>query len=417
MTFAIFIPVINKNKKTRQYITNHEKGNMLTILKRTKPTSARVILVVSALILIVGTFGFSRFGGAQSLQEQINNLTAENNQSKSQLEALKLEASSYQETINALAAQINAYQREINERQQESEQIQREIVEKEAELAKQRDVLGQNIKAMYLEGNITTIEMLATSKSLSDYFDKQQYREMTSNNMKATLDRITALKAELVTKKEEIEKIIKQQEQLRAATAVQKAEQDRLLGFNKAQQSEYNNQIKGRQDRINELKRQQAIENARLFGGTGGTLGGGGYPWGHAPCIHTGQVEGWCYNYDWGINGSPWNWALNGYGYRNCTDWVAYRVKIAGGHVPGGLGNAKTWDDRAPAYGLTVSSTPRVGAAAVSNSGYYGHVMYVEAVNDDGSIVVSDYNRAGTGKYDINQLSASTASGLRYVYF
>lgn len=390
---------------------------MVKILKSTKSVSVRVLLVAVSVMLVAGTLGFTHFTGAQSLQEQINNLTAENNQSKNQLDALRIEASSYQETINALAAQINAYQREINARQAESERIQAEIEVKEAELVKQRDVLGQNIKAMYLEGNISTIEMLATSKNLSEYFDKQQYREMTSNNMKATLDRITALKAELQTKKEEIEKIIKQQEQLRAATAAQKAEQDRLLGFNKSQQNEFNKQIKDRQGRINELKRQQAIENARLFGGGGGMLGGGGYPWGRAPCIHTGQIEGSCYNYDWGVNGSPWNWSLGGYGYRNCTDWVAYRVRLDGKHVPSGLGNAKLWDDRAPSYGLTVSSTPRVGAAAVSNSGYYGHVMYVEAVNSDGTIVVSDYNRAGTGKYDMNQLSASTASSLRYVYF
>lgn len=391
----------------------------MTYTKRhqVKSSFRRLVLLGAVGVLLGGSFGFTRLIGAQSLQQQINDLTAENNQVKNQLNALKIEASSYQETINALAAQINAYQQEINQRQAESEELQRQITEKEAELVKQRDVLGENIKAMYLEGNISTIEMLATSKNLSDFFDKQQYREMTSNNMKATLDKITALKAELQTKKEEVEKIIKQQEQLRAATAVQKAEQDRLLGFNKSQQNEFNSQIKDNQSRINELKRQQAIENARLFGGGSGMLGGGGYPWGLAPCIHTGQVEGYCYNYDWGVGGNPWNWSLGGYGYRNCTDWVAYRVKIAGGHVPSGLGNAKLWDDRAPAYGLTVSSTPRVGAAAISNSGYYGHVMYVEAVNGDGSIVVSDYNRAGTGKYDMNQLSAGTAANLRYVYF
>lgn len=379
--------------------------------------AVRFSMLIIAGLLIFGSLGLNKHIGAQSLQQQINDLSNENNQAKDQLSALRVEASSYQDTINALATQINAYQQEINQRQRESEEIQRQIVEKEAELTKHRNVLGDNIKAMYLEGDISTVEMLATSKNLSDYLDKQQYRTITSNNMKATLDKVTALKAELQTKKEEVEKIIKQQEQLRAATAVQKAEQDRLLGFNNSQQAEFNAQIKGNQEKINDLKRQQAIENARLFGGSGGMLGGGGYPWGLAPCYHTGQVDGYCYNYDWAVGGSIWNWNLGGYGYRNCTDWVAYRVRVAGGHVPSGLGNAKLWDDRGPSYGLTVSSTPRVGAAAVSNSGNYGHVMYVEAVNGDGSIVVSDYNRAGTGKYDMNQLSASTASNLRYVYF
>ncbi len=377
----------------------------------------RISLLIIAIVLSVGSFASVRFVAAQSLQEQINGLQNENNDTKQQVNALKVEAASYQDAINLLQGQINQYQAEINQRQAESEKIKSEIVVAEAELLKQKDLLGQNIKAMYLEGDITTIEMLATSKNLSDYFDKQQYREVVKNKIKTTVDKVTTLKTELQTKKEEVEKIIKQQEELRAATAVQKAEQDRLLGFNKSQQAEYNAQVKENQEKINELKRLQAIENARLFGGSGGLLGGGGYPWGLAPCVHTGQIEGYCYNYDWGVGGSPWNWQTGGYGYRNCTDWVAFRVRVAGGYVPAGLGNAKTWDDRGPSYGFAVSSTPRVGAAAVSNSGFYGHVMYVEAVNSDGTIIVSDYNRAGTGKYDMNELSAATASNLRYVYF
>lgn len=384
---------------------------------KTKKTSfkhapRRAVLLVVALVLTIGSVGATRFVGAQSLQQQINELTAENNQTRAQLNALKIEAGSYQETIDALAAQINAFQAEINRRQAESEELQKQIVIKEKELDKQRDLLGQNIKAMYLEGDISTIEMLATSKSLSDFFDKQQYREVVKDKIKNTLDKITVLKVELQTKREEVEKIIKQQKELRAATAVQKAEQDRLLSMNKSQQSEFNKQIKKNQSEINELKRQQAIENARLFGNGGGQVGGGGYPWGHAPCLHGGHTQGYCYDYEWGYSGSYYNWSTGGYAFRNCTDYVAWRTG-----APGGLGNAKSWDDRAPAYGLTVSSTPRVGAAAVSNSGYYGHVMYVEAVNGDGSIIISDYNRAGPGEYGVSTLSAGTASNLRYVYF
>lgn len=381
------------------------------------PMYKRLSLITIAIVLAFGSFAGVRLVQAQTLQEQINDLTAQNNQVKSQVNALKIEAASYQDAISQLQAQINQYQAEINQRQAESERIQAEIVVAEAELVRQKGLLGQNIKAMYLEGDISTIEMLATSKSLSEFLDKQQYREVVKNKIKTTVDKITALKAELQTKKEEVEKIIKQQQELKAAADVQRAEQARLLSFNKSQQAEYNTQMKDNQARINELKRQQAIENARLFGGSGGMLGGGGYPWGLAPCIHTGVVDGPCYNYDWGVGGNPWNWSTGGYGYRNCTDWVAYRVRIAGGYVPAGLGNAKTWDDRGPSYGFVVSSTPREGAAAVSNSGFYGHVMYVEAVNGDGSIVVSDYNRAGTGKYDMNELSAATASNLRYLYF
>ena len=54
------------------------------------------------------------------------------------------------------------------------------------------------------------------------------------------------------------------------------------------------------------------------------------------------------------------------------------------------------------------------GAAAVMNIGYYGHVMYVESVNGDGTITVSDYNFAWDGLY---RHYTRSASGLTYVYF
>ena len=78
------------------------------------------------------------------------------------------------------------------------------------------------------------------------------------------------------------------------------------------------------------------------------------------------------------------------------------------------LGNANMWDNRAQGLGIATGSEPRVGAAAVSNVGYYGHVMYVEAVNGNGSIVISEYNGNGMGKYSMKTISAS---GLVFVYF
>lgn len=383
-----------------------------TKIMKKQSTGQKITAIFLSVFLMVGSFGTVKLVGAQSLQQQINELTQQNNNVQAQVDALEVEAESYEDTIAALRGQIAAFQKQIKLKQNEANKLQKQIEQKEIELEEQKDLLGQSIKAMYLEGDITTIEMLATSKSLSDYFDKQQYREVVKSKIKTTLDTVKALKAELQNKKTEVEKIIKQQQELKASAALQKAEQDRLLSFNQAQRNDFNAKIKKNQSKINELRTQQAIENARLFGSGGGQVGGGGYPWGHAPCLHGGQVQGYCYDYEWGYNGSYYNWSTGGYAYRNCTDYVAWRTG-----APGGLGNAKSWDDRAPAYGLTVSSTPRVGAAAVSNSGYYGHVMYVEAVNGDGSIVISDYNRAGPGEYGVSTLSAGTASNLRYVYF
>lgn len=376
-----------------------------------------IALSITTLVVVAGSLTGVKIASAQSLQEQINALSQENANNQNAVSQLKDQAASYQDAINQLQNQIGGLQTQIDANTKQQETLQKKIEEAEAELAKQKDLLGKNIRAMYVEGDISTLEMLASSNDLSEFVDKQQYRESVKDKITETLTKINDLKHQLKGQKEQVDSLIKEQENQRAQLAASQREQNNLLSYNQGQQAEFNQKTKANQAKITELVRQQAIENARLFGSGGGQVGGGGYPWGNAPCLSTGQVKGWCPDYEWGYNGSYMNWQTGGYAYRNCTDWVSFRIRSSGRHVPGGLGNANQWDDRAPGFGYQVSGTPRVGAAAVSNSGFYGHVMYVESVNGDGSILVSDYNRAGPGEYGLNTLSAGTASSLRYVYF
>ena len=79
--------------------------------------------------------------------------------------------------------------------------------------------------------------------------------------------------------------------------------------------------------------------------------------------------------------------AGNLYAPGNCT-WY---VKNRRADLPNNLGNANTWAARAAAYGYTVNNVPAAGA--VGQQG--GHVVYIESVNDDGTVNVSDMNWAG----------------------
>lgn len=77
------------------------------------------------------------------------------------------------------------------------------------------------------------------------------------------------------------------------------------------------------------------------------------------------------------------------YAAGQCTQWAWYK---RGGNLPSTLGNANTWAARARAAGYTVDRTPSAGAVFQTSSGWYGHVGYVEAVNADGSILVTEMN-------------------------
>ncbi|MFE0458551.1 CHAP domain-containing protein [Kitasatospora sp. NPDC058965] len=90
-----------------------------------------------------------------------------------------------------------------------------------------------------------------------------------------------------------------------------------------------------------------------------------------------------------------------GFAADNCTAFAAYRIASRLG-VPnfsnswGGTtwGNAANWVNAARTAGVSVDSTPTVGAIAVNtvhNPGL-GHVAYVNAVYSDGSYDVEEYN-------------------------
>lgn len=94
--------------------------------------------------------------------------------------------------------------------------------------------------------------------------------------------------------------------------------------------------------------------------------------------------------------GSSALYGSNGYSYGYCTWWAANRRAETGRPIPRNLGNAITWRDIAIVAGHSVNQKPRAGDVAwYGFIGGLGHVGYVEKVNEDGSIWISDMNYHG----------------------
>lgn len=104
----------------------------------------------------------------------------------------------------------------------------------------------------------------------------------------------------------------------------------------------------------------------------------------------------------------------NGYDYGYCTWWAAFRRAQIGRPVPSNLGNACTWKGLAAQAGLSVSTTPAVGAVIWTPSGCYGHVGFVERVNGDGSVWVSDMNSHGYASMDTSSGGAGGWGRVSY---
>jgi len=115
-----------------------------------------------------------------------------------------------------------------------------------------------------------------------------------------------------------------------------------------------------------------------------------------------------------------------GFCIKNGTSYVAWRMNRDGGEGSfsntmrnGHWGNADNWDQNAAQLGMTVNNIPVRGAVAQWNKDEidvqhlkdYGHVAYVESVNSNGTINISEYNynRCGYGE-------RSNVSAPRYIH-
>jgi N-acetylmuramoyl-L-alanine amidase len=106
----------------------------------------------------------------------------------------------------------------------------------------------------------------------------------------------------------------------------------------------------------------------------------------------------------------------NGYDYGYCTYWSALRRAQVGMPIPSNLGNAVSWKTLAARAGYAVSGVPKQYAVIWFPTGGYGHVGFVEAVNADGSISISEMNAAGWNKVSYATIPASQVGKYSYIY-
>ena len=116
--------------------------------------------------------------------------------------------------------------------------------------------------------------------------------------------------------------------------------------------------------------------------------------------------------------------SLNGGYFGQCTYYVFNRMAQVGTPISHSMmGNAAEWPSYARSYGYSVSHSPSAGSAIVFQQGLagadptYGHVAFVEAVNADGSLYISEMNVRGLNVISYRTISASVAAQATYIRF
>ena len=322
-------------------------------------------------------------------------------------------ANMLQAKVSELNIQIAGAELAIAETKAQVDDLTEQIKITEEKLNDEQEALAELLINMHFESDAEPITILAGSNSISDLAEKQARNEVVKQQISATAKKVKETKIQLEADKEKVEELLAQQKSAKAMLESTRAEQQALM-------EKYKNDAAAYEDIAKQaLEAQRAAEQAEkeahpeLYGGSTYT-GYNTYPW-QGDCPDRQDA------YGTSINGSY----LGGY-VCECVSYVGWKAYENYGVILA-WGNANYWDDRARLYGYRVDHTPEAGSIGQLDDRLYGHVWWVESVNADGSVNVTEYNNAYAtylysgvyryGDFGARTISASAARNYTYIHF
>ncbi|HMH70132.1 MAG TPA: CHAP domain-containing protein [Candidatus Saccharimonadales bacterium] len=394
--------------------------------RSTTPVSKGLVtksILVAATILMVmaAPFSVQPHVYADKFDDQIKALQKDIDAYQAEAGKLKAQADSLQVQLNVLSNEKAQIQGQIELSQAKFDKLQEQIKETEQKVKDNQEALGRTIANMYVDDSISPLEMLASSQNIGDYVDKQTYRSSMQDQLTKSIDTIKTLKKSLEQQKVDVERVLGDQTNARNALGAKEAEQQGLIATTKGQEGAYQQLSAESNTKKLEIQRQQqaAIEAAMRRASGGGAVNvlpgdpnKGGYPWEDGCYVDGNAVS------HGGANGNGAD--PLGYGCRQCVSYTAWKVLQKSGYTPRYWGNANQWPGSARSAGFSTGSTPKVGSVGVISAGQYGHVVWIEAVNGDGTVDVSQYNyynAGGPGWGNYSKMRVSAATYDTYIYF
>lgn len=367
-----------------------------------------ISIILAATFLLGGIFLTTRktFAIANCVSEEC--LAAE--EEKKTSEAMSSKA---KENATLLAAEIETLEKEIAEiethiaeNQKVAETLAGEIAETSKKLLGQQEALAKLLVDIHFEEKADTISILAGSKNLSDFSEKQARAEAVKAQISLSANAVKKTKEELENKKAQVDQIIADAEAQSAQIAANRAKQESMKAQYEEDAETFDEKARAAQKIMaEEIAKEIAKNNA-----TGRVVASGtnSYPY-----------QNRCPQENWYFTGRFY------YGYGGyiceCTSYAGYKAYEYYGVQISSWGNAKYWGNSALAHGYTYDSTPEAHTIGFSTAGVYGHVVWIETVNSDGTVDLSEYNNSYSSVSgsiaDFGYRSHVPASSYRYIHF
>ena len=183
-------------------------------------------------------------------EAKIKNLNAEKAETQEYVDALMAKVSLLQDKIDKLDAEKKALQNEINaieakieKTEAEIEEAQNEIDKKQAEFDEVYSQYCQRLRAMYISGNVTTLEILLESGDMSAVLTRAEMVKSVSEQDSETLDTLMKKMQEIEQKRQELELKKQELQQDKENLDAQKVELQKSIDDISASKSELDSEV------------------------------------------------------------------------------------------------------------------------------------------------------------------------------
>lgn len=247
-----------------------------------KFTKIKKLVALTCLVFIFIISGIVNANNSsdQLIQEKTEELNRLLDIHKKRIEEKKEQARTLKQEIELIEAQAKEVEQKIAEIQaqldvvqQEFDYIQNEISLNEALLKREQDKLKKGIKLLYERGSAGTIEVLASSGSISSVINQEKYLLSIDEEMASSIKQIKVIKKNLEIKKNELDIKKQEQESLKQEQERQKSELNtRIMSKNRLLE-----QTKG-EERLYQQLLDQALSDKQNVGAILAALSNGSSP-------------------------------------------------------------------------------------------------------------------------------------------
>lgn len=381
----------------------------------------KIILVFMMALMIVATFSFgvsgtkvSGLSHACESSPECKAAAAKEQEAKKNAEAAASSANAFQNKVNESIAEIATKETEIAESAADIKELQKKIIENQEKIDSERDALAELLVNMHFESDAEPIKILAGATSISDLAEKAAREEVAREQINTQAQKIKAVKKELEDNKVKVEETLALQQRAKQELLVKKKEHEELVEKYKDDAEAYEEVAAAARKEKLEAERAWQEQHSVSFAGVAFYSGDNTYPW-QAECP---DRQDYYLTY---IDGH----SIGGY-VCECVSYAGWKAYEAYG-LALAWGNAYSWDEYALAAGYRVDNTPEAGTVGQMDGYPYGHVFWVESVNGDGSINVTEYNNAEAtrlysgsfhyGDFGARTISAGEVGQYNYIHF